>query len=86
MNSGQISFLSSKPPTKNNDPEKEKSSTTTGSPLSPEHLKLISQTSSKLAEALKLRYADTLKQGSIWYQQKVDSFSQRRGAMGGGEW
>ena len=82
LNPGQMSLLSSKPPTKENEPEKDKSSTA-GSRLSPEQLKLISQTSSKLAEALKSRYEDTLKQGSIWYQQKVDSFSQRKG---GGEW
>ena len=74
--------MSSKPPTpKETEPDPKKSS-----PLSSDQLKLISDRSSQLAETLKVKYQDTLKQGTIWYQDKLNSLSQRKNGIGGGEW
>lgn len=61
----------------------EKPAKSVSGPFSPEQLKVVSDTSSKLAEALKLKYQETLKQGTLWYQDKLITLSQR---TNGGEW
>ncbi len=83
LKSCQVSFISSKPPPPPNetDPDPKRSS-----PLNPDQLKLISERSSQLAETLKVKYRDTLKQGTIWYQEQLNSLSQRKNGIGGGEW
>jgi hypothetical protein len=76
--------FSSKPPTNKDEiVNEEKPAKSVSGPFSPEQLKVVSDTSSKLAEALKLKYQETLKQGTLWYQDKLITLSQR---TNGGEW
>jgi hypothetical protein len=55
-------------------------------PLRTEQLKLLKDHTYRLADALKMKYQDTLKAGTVWYQGQLNSFSQRKNGIGGNEW
>jgi hypothetical protein len=39
-----------------------------------------------LVQALKVKYDEALKQGSLWYQDKVNSLTEKTNGLSGGEW